>query len=159
MTRLFGLFPAQKSFLFKMTQNLLPTRERQHRCGRVLSPACNFCDNQEDNTQHLFICPQSIQVTTSLLVSLSDHAENTTPNNILIMNIKASESWELPAAWLVATSLQFVWENRTLGKTATLNECRTELLARLGLLKSTKWKHYTLHNSALLLEETINLHW
>ena len=35
---------------------------------------------------------------------------------------------------------------------------RAELIAKTNLLKSTKWKHYSLHNSALLLDEAINLH-
>ena len=44
------------------------------------------------------------------------------------------------------------------GKRAKMDECRAELLARIELLKDSKWKHYSLHNSALLLSEAINLH-
>ena len=54
MTRLFGLTPAQKSFLFKMTQNLLPTRERLNRIGKLQSPSCSFCNSQIDDPEHLF---------------------------------------------------------------------------------------------------------
>ena len=101
LARLFGLSPDQKSFMFKMLQNLLPTRERQHRCGRSPSPACDFCGDPEDKILHLFYCPQSIQVTTLLLECLSDHVENITPRHIVNLDIRAPPSWELSAAWLV----------------------------------------------------------
>ena len=159
LARLFGLSPDLKSFLFKMVQNLLPTRERQRRCGRSPSPACIFCADPQGTTQHWFSCPQSIQVTRPLQESLSDHADNITPRHIVTLNIRASESWELPAAWLVATCLKFVWDNRTSGKVVTRSACKAELTARLAILKDSKWKHYNLHNSATLLEETLNLHW
>ena len=43
-------------------------------------------------------------------------------------------------------------------KVSSLDRIRAELLARVSLLRSTKWKQNTLHNSALLLDEAINLH-
>ena len=159
MARIFGLTPDQKSFMFRMLQNLLPTRERQHRCGRSPSPACTFCGEPEDKIIHLFSCPQSIQVTNLLLECLSDHVESITPRHIVNLDIRAPQSWELPAAWLVATCLQFVWENRMSGKEATKNGCKAELSGRLVLMKDSKWNHYYIHNSVLLLEETLNLHW
>ena len=159
LARLFGLSPDLKSFMFKVLQNLLPTRERQHRCGRSPSPACTFCGDPQDTTLHLFSCPQSTQVTTPLLESLSDHIDNITPGSIVKLDIRAPESWDLPAVWLVATCLQFIWENRISGKVATRSACKAELTARLAILKETKWKHYNLHNGATLLEETLNLHW
>ena len=52
----------------------------------------------------------------------------------------------------------FIWEQRVMGKMARLDQCRAELLAKLMLLRDTKWRHYTLHNSAVLLEDILNLH-
>jgi hypothetical protein len=46
-----------------------------------------------------------------------------------------------------------------LGRQAKLDVCRAEMMGKLNLLKSTKWKHFSLHNSAVLLEEMINLHY
>ena len=98
-------------------------------------------------------------MTTPLLESLSDHIDNITPGSIVKLDIRAPESWDLPAVWLVATCLQFIWENRISGKVATRSACKAELTARLAILKETKWKYYNLHNGATLLEETLNLHW
>ena len=40
LSRLVGLSPNQKSFLFKLVQNLLPTRERLHRTRKSPTLAC-----------------------------------------------------------------------------------------------------------------------
>ena len=40
LSRIFGLSPEQKSFLFKMLQSLLPNRERLHRIGKIQSSDC-----------------------------------------------------------------------------------------------------------------------
>jgi hypothetical protein len=65
LARKFGLAPEQKTFLFKMIQSLLPTRERLSRIGKLPSPACSFCSAPEDNTDHLLTCTQSSAVTSS----------------------------------------------------------------------------------------------
>ena len=158
MARLFGLSPDQKSFIFKMSQNLLPTRERLHRIGKSPSPLCSFCNGQDDTPDHLFSCPQSMEITTPLLACLSSQTENLTPKDVTEMRFKTSESWELPAAWLVSTCLGMVWDDRLAGRATTLISCRADILARVALLRRTKWKHYSLHNSALLLDEALNLH-
>ena len=158
MARLPGLSPDQKSFLFKMIQNLLPTRERLHRVGKSPTSCCSFCDSPEDTPEHLLTCPYSSQVATPLLACLSCQAGDLTAKDVTILNIHTSESWELPAVWLIATCLSFIWEDRLARKRSSLDRLRAELLARVSLLRSTRWKHYSLHNSALLLDESINLH-
>jgi hypothetical protein len=50
LSRLFGLSPEQKSFLFKLLQNILPSKERLHRAGKVPLPPCSFCEVQQDTT-------------------------------------------------------------------------------------------------------------
>ena len=158
LARLFGLAPEQKTFLFKMLQNLLPTRERLHRCGKSPTASCNFCDHPEDTLDHLLSCPQSLEVSAPLLSCLASQLDNITTKDIIHLNFHTAESWDLPAVWILSTCLMFVWEKRVAGKKAKLDECRAELSARIALLSQTKWKHYSLHNSALLLNEAINLH-
>ena len=91
-------------------------------------------------------------------VCLSSQADNLTFKDVTELNIHTSESWELPAAWLVSTCLNMVWDERLAGRRATFVVCQAELSAKIALLRSTKWKHYSLHNSALLLDEVLNLH-
>ena len=107
---------------------------------------------------HLLSCNYSTEVSTSLLQCLANIEEITTPEEVVNLNIKTSEAVELPLVWLVATCLMYICKERIAGKQARLVKCRTELLARLSIIRQTKWKHYTLHNSAVLLDEMINLH-
>ena len=158
LSRKFGLSPDQKSFLFKMVQSLLPTKERLARLGKVQSSICTFCEQEVDTTAHLLSCSQSSEVATPLLRCLTDYADNITNQNVVLLNINTSEPLELPVVWLIATCLKMIWEERAAGRTARLVNCQAELQARLLVLKHTRWKHYALHNSALLLEEMLNLH-
>ena len=93
-----------------------------------------------------------------LVNCLSSYFPTITHEDIVLLNIQTTESLELPLAWLVSTCISFIWEQRVQGKQARLETCRAELLAKVMLLRDTKWRHYTLHNSALLLEDMINLH-
>ena len=158
MSRLFGLDQEQKSFLFKIIQNLLPTKERLHRLGKVQTSSCPFCENPVDNLEHLLDCPFSIEISNPLQICLSHQVQDISARKIVTLSFSTSESWELPAVWLIATCLNMIWEDRVAKQRSSLARCRAELLAKNNLLKSTKWKHFSLHNSALLLDEAINLH-
>ena len=141
-----------------MVQSLLPTKERLGRVGKAPSTACSFCQSQEDSTLHLLSCTQGSEVTDPLLRCLADHVPTLTHQNLVLLNFSISEPMELPVTWLLSTCLMMVWEERVAGRTARLTTCQAELQARLIILKHTRWKHYSLHNSAVLLEEMMNLH-
>ena len=81
-----------------------------------------------------------------------------TPAKLLSLDINVSEAMELPVVWLLSTSLSLVWEARKSGMKMEFGVFKSELLARMSLLKKPKWKHFTLHNSALLMDEMVNLH-
>ena len=158
LSRKYGLAPEQKQFLFKLLQSLLPTRERLARLGKVQTPACQFCDCGNANNVHLLLCSQGAEVSQPLVRCLATHSENSNPEDLVLLNIPTSESLQLPVVWLLSTCLMYIWEERVAGRTARLVNCQAELKARLLVLKHTRWKHYILHNSAVLLEEMINLH-
>ena len=81
-----------------------------------------------------------------------------TDEDITLLKFSTSESLELPFSWLISTCMSFIWEERLRGMQAKLDKCKADMVSKLNLLKYTKWKYYTLHNSALLLEDMINLH-
>ena len=156
--RLFGLSPEQKTFSFKMLQSLLPTRDRLARMGKVQDSSCLYC-GEADSTVHLLSCTLSAEVAPRLLQCISTHVPGITPADIVILNFPPlSESVELPVVWMVVSCLTYIWEQRVMGRVATLEACRAELWAKLMLLRDTKWRHTSLHNSAVVLEEMINLH-
>ena len=158
LSRLFGLSPEQKSFLFKLIQSILPTRDRLARMRKIPTSNCLHCEDIPDSTAHLLTCNLSKEVSDRLLACITSYCPGITPQDIVLLNIQVSESLELPLVWLMSASMCYIWEQRVLGKVASLEVCRAELLAKLMLLRDTKWRHYTLHNSAVLLEDMINLH-
>ena len=158
LARTFGLNPDQKSFLFKMMQSLLPTRERLTRLGKVQSSTCLYCEGITDSTEHLLTCSHSLEVTERLQNCINTYLPLTTPADVVRLNLPVSESLELPLTWLVSSCLSFVWDQRVAGKIARLDVCRAELQSKLMLLRDTKWRHFSLHNSAVLLEDMLNLH-
>ena len=159
LSRAFGLAPEQKSFLFKIMQSLLPTRDRLARMGKIQSSSCIYCDEVIDTTVHLLNCTYSSEVSNPLMRCLATYFPTITSEDIIHLNIPTiEESLELPVTWLVSSCLSFIWDQRVAGRRASLDTCRAELTAKVKLLQATKWKHYTLHNSAVLLSDMINLH-
>ena len=141
-----------------MAQSLLATKERLARLGKVHSPACTFCQAQDDNILHLLSCTQGSEITTPLTRCIAEHVGNISPQNLVLLNFSTTESMELPVTWLLSTCLMMVWDERVAGRTARLTTCQAELQARLIVLKHTRWKHYSLQNSAVLLEDMLSLH-
>ena len=120
LSRLFGLSPEQKSFLFTMMQNLLPTRERLARLGKTATPSCLYCTEQVDTIHHLLTCPYSSEVAAPLFCCLADHVDILPPEDITKLNFKTSEAIEMPLVWILTNSLMHIWEERQLGKKARL---------------------------------------
>ena len=142
-----------------MIQDVLPTRHRFAMLGKAQSPLCTICDDQVDTlAHHLLTCPQTAEVSSPLMRCLSTYLENINPEQVILLDIPCTESQELPVVWLISTCLKLIWEERTAGKRPRLVHCQAELKARLLILKHTRWKYYELQNSALLLEEMIDLH-
>ena len=111
-----------------------------------------------DSHAHLLSCQLSNQVAMPLMACLRVMQPNVSNEDITIFNITTPEPMLLPITWLISTCLTFIWEERTKGRPALLEGLKTELLSKINLLRDTKWRHYDLHNCAVLLEELINLH-
>ena len=122
------LSPDQKSFLFKLMQSLLPTRERLQRMRKVNSSDCIHCQGIVDTTEHLLTCSKSIHVSSPLLACIRNYFPNIAVQDIVILNIPTQESLDLPISWLLASCLGYIWKERVQGKQASLQVCRAELL-------------------------------
>ena len=136
LSRTFGLSPDQKSFLFKLIQSILPTRDRLARLRKVNSSDCLYCEETSDTPAHLLSCIMSSQVSSPLLRCIRTYFPNIPPEDIVILNIPTTESLDLPMSWLLASCLDYIWQQRVLGKQAKLEVCRAELLGSLEVLKS-----------------------
>ena len=74
---------------------------------------------------------------------------------VILLDMECTEFQELPVVWLISTCLTLIGLIELL---VGLVHSKAELKARLIILKHTRWKHFKLQNSALLLEEIICLH-
>ena len=159
LMRLFGLTPDKKSFLFRMMHNILPNKERLHRIKKAATPYCVFCpDLHIDNIEHLFNCPKYSHITVPLIEALGSALPEATVYDIATLRLPLQESNELPVVWLLSTTLMHVWNARKEGKVLTTVSFKADVQADLNVLKATKWRHYALHNSALLLERMLEHH-
>ena len=157
ISRIFGLSPEQKTFQFMLLQSLLPTRERLHRIGKIQSNICLHCNDIPDTAAHLLSCSFSSQVSTPLVSCLRSYQPGITLDDITLLKLPVSESLDLPLSWLISVCLSYIWNKRLQGKQAMLDECRADIMSKLNFLRDTKWKYYTLHNTAVLVKEMINL--
>ena len=154
--RLLGLNPDQKSFAFKMIQNLLPTRERLFRIRKSAAPHCVFCLHLElDDFEHFFQCQKYANVMQPVRDCLEKVLPNVSVSKLASLSYNCDESMELPTTWLLITSMMMVWEARKNGRNLKLVEFKADLLAQASLLRETKKRQYPLHNSALILEQMI----
>ena len=155
LSRLFGLSPEQKSFLFKWLQGLLPTRERLFRVKKIQSPICLSCPGQIDNTEHIFLCSKYLHILGPIVQYVKTAVGQINYSKLAALDLQLSESLELPIVWLLARTLMIIWEDKITNKTITWLQAKAVIEADASLLKETRWKFYTLHNAALVLEEIL----
>ena len=88
-----------------------------------------------------------------MLDILDSYLGNVEPADLIILNFHCTESLELPVAWLISSCLMLVWKDKLGGVRP-----RWELTAKLAVLKKTRWTLHNIHNSAVIIDEMINLH-
>ena len=70
---------------------------------------------------------------------------------VLRLEIDVDEGLELPLVWLVAASFSALWKLRVEKTRATLFEIRSQLEAKINLLRETRYS-----NAASILDELIS---
>ena len=89
LSRLRGLSPESKSFLFRMIHTLLPSRERVHHLTQTSSPLCWCESGADEDFQDLFF----------------ECVKNREAGEAVIRCVKSY-------VVLLATGLQYIWKNR-----------------------------------------------
>ena len=140
LSRLRGLTPAEKSLLFCIIHELLPSNHRMSRVNPATNPSCSLCNSGEDETYpHAFItCLANSEAMGSLLQCIRSYNNNVDEEYYLRLNIAADDPFSLPTVILLATGYGLVWSNRKLRKETTKYEMRAELEARVQLLRKCR---------------------
>ena len=148
-----GLNPAEKSFLWKMINNLLPTQSRLFRLKikNTLSPLCSRCDRGEnDDLIHALItCNLNSETSTWLMTILQNYISALQPRQVVLLDLgPLDESLRLPLVWLISSTLSLVWEARRENKRPTLHKIRSSLEAKVNILRKTRFV-----NAVAIIEE------
>ena len=159
LIRLFGLTPDQKSFLFKMIHNLLPTKERLYRLKKVPTPYCIFCpDLMVDDMEHFFVCSKYFHIMGPVTNLIHTILPGVPVSEIVSLRERLENSNELPFVWLLSSFLMLVWNARIMGKALTFPSFQAEVQACSEVLKATRWNQYSLQNSAVILDQLLRNH-
>ena len=153
LARLPGLGPENISFLFKMMHEILPTQERVSRTSPRASPACQApgCGHGREDIPHaLVLCGQNDGVGARLMACLRNCVPNLEVEAALRLEFDVAEEMELPLVWLVGTVGQAVWKLRADKSRVNLYEIRSQLEAKISLLRETRFE-----SSAIILDQFV----
>ena len=140
--RLKGLGSELISFLFKVLHQLLPTQERLFRINQANSAYCTAegCpgDQIEDLTHALFLCPGNNGIGIKYLDAVKKNVPDITAERALLLQFECEISMELSIVWFISMAWKMIWDARSNGKKPELYKIRSEMEARIGLLRTTR---------------------
>ena len=112
-SRLKGISPDGKSFLFKLIHELLPSKERLHQLGQSASALC-WCNSGEvESYSHLFFqCEKNEEAGQSLLRCVRSHDSNSSEKKSIRRELGSSNPFILPSVSILATGLELFYLNR-----------------------------------------------
>ena len=137
-SRLKALSSNATSFCFKMLHDLLPTEYRLSTMLRNVPPTCKFsCQGEVPaDLQHCLLTCKLVQDVGRWLLSVIELQLESKPASldVISLNLDLSDG----AVWVVINTLLFCWNQRKMGKRATVEECHACLVADLKILRETK---------------------
>ena len=154
-SRLRGLSPESKSFLFKLIHELLPCKERLHQLGQSATSLC-WCNSGEVETyKHLFFqCDMNKQAGQSLLKCLKSYDSLLTEEKCLRLELGSSEPFTLPSVSLLVTGLELIWKNRRQKKRTAVISIRAELENSVSIKRRSRVQR--IRECASIMENMIN---
>ena len=139
ISRLKGLSPDSKSFLFRVIHTLLPSKERLHHLTPHVSPLC-WCNSGADESYlHLFFqCEKNAQAGQTLQRCITSYDRGLTQERALRLELVADDPFLLASTTILAIGLSFIWENRKLKKITPLYLMRAELETAISIRRRSR---------------------
>ena len=107
ISRLYGLSPQCKSFLFRLIHTLLPSRERVHNLTPSTSPLCWCGTGSLEDYQHLFFhCPKNQNAGQSLLRCIQSYDRAASDVRSIRLELVADDPFLLLSATFLGTGLR-----------------------------------------------------
>ena len=144
------------TFLFKLLHCLLPTQVRVARLGAAANPTpglCLHCQLEEEDATHAFFsCPHSNIAGLALLGWVQGAVPDLSPERAVQLQLgdDLPQEDELAVVYLLALGLKFIWEARISRKQIVLHQMRSELEARINILRKSKHKETAIKMNELL---------
>ena len=141
--RLRGLGSELTSFLFKVLHQLLATQDRLLRINQAEdnSAICkaNGCSGEqiEDLKHALILCPGNDGIGLKCLDVVKTLIPDITAEGALLLQFESATSLELPVVWFLSSVWKMIWEARSARKKPALYKIRSEMEARIALLRTT----------------------
>ena len=139
LSRIHGISPSSKSFLFKLLHQLLPSRERVHRLIPANSPQC-WCDSGDVETYHhcFYSCIKNREAADSMLRCARVYDTSLTAEKSLTLQVSADEAFMLATITILTTGLEIIWANRQLKKATTPHMIRAELECAISIKRRSR---------------------
>ena len=139
LSRLPGLSPASKSFLFKLIHQLLPSRARVNRIIPANNPLC-WCENGEAETylHCFFTCVKNKEAADAMLRCAKVYDNELTEERSLTLQVRADEVFMLATITILTTGLELIWANRLIKKTTSLYMMRAELECAVSIRRRSR---------------------
>ena len=134
ISRLSGLSPDSKAFLFKLIHELLPSRERINHLTPASSALCWCNSGDVENYQHLFYdCSKNSEAGLALLSCVQSYNRDLSKVKSLRLELTADDPFLLASISLLSSGLELIWENRKTKKSTALYAMRAELEASISI--------------------------
>ena len=139
ISRLLGLSPDSKSFLFKLIHTLLPSKERLHHLTPAISPSCWCAAGATETYHHLFFeCSKNKEAGQALLTCIKSYNRDLSPTMSLRLELTADDPFLLPSVALLSAGLELIWERRKTKKRTALYEMRSELELAVSIRRRSR---------------------
>ena len=136
-----GLGSEQKTFLFKMLHNILPTKARLFRLQQSDSPICSQCTsgNSEDCAHALLSCSFNTEEVNRWIRQVVNRvAPNINLQDIVTLNLDLDQTSAFPMVWFLSHTLSIVWQLRSSKKNINLHIIRASLEAKINFLRKSR---------------------
>ena len=139
ISRLKGLSPQNKSFLFKLTHELLPSKERLNHLNLAPTSLC-WCSSECIETyQHMFFdCEKNSEAGSAILNCVRSYNEGLTNLKCLRLELNADDPFLLASVDIISTGLEHIFLNRRQKKTTSLFSIRTELETSVAIKRKSR---------------------
>ena len=128
LSRLIGISPDDKSFLFKLVHILLPSKERVLHLSPNTSPLCLCGSGDQETYKHLFFqCQLNSEAGEALFRCVKSYNQSLTLEKMLRLELVSDDPFLLASVSLLATGLSLIWQNRKVSKNTTLYMMHVEL--------------------------------